>query len=106
MGPTLGFSFRNALHAMNTAFVLELAVGPVADHFKSDLLKSTHCRLRRNEHLQFPLHGFYEVLVHLKQIAREDPGFVSTRSCSNLQHNILRVIWIFRKKQESKFIFK
>src|SRR5208282_736107 len=77
MDASLLLSCGNTLNSVNAALVLELGINTLALDDGDDFLQPAGRRLRRREHLNFPMLGFRIARVHTEDFRGEERRFVS-----------------------------
>ncbi len=93
MRPLVSVS-RNALHAVAAAFVLQLAIGPLAVDAQDDFLEAAQLGGVEVEHFDLPVPGFGVVLVHFVQVAGEQGRLVAARAGADF-HDQPRALGVF-----------
>ena len=91
--------FWNTLHAVDTALILELAVGPGPFYESVDLFKPTSSRETFVEDFNVPTLAFGEALVHSENLGREKCGFFPPCARTYFKHDIAFVIWVLRQQK-------
>ena len=94
------FGHRNALDAVYSAFVLELAINPVPSDHRDDFLVPAHLRRVLFHDLHTPAASLCMAGVHAKQLCGEKRRLRSTRARTDFQQNVLFVVGIFGSQQQ------
>ena len=92
---------RNALHAMNAAFIFEPGEGAAPDDLGDDLLVAARRALAHRKHLDLPALAFRIFQVHAEKVAREQRGFVAARSRANFENDIALVGGVLRQQRNA-----
>src|ERR1700733_94106 len=94
MNTALGLRRRNALHPMDSAFVFQLRVHPLALDDGNHFLQAADSRFRFRKDLHFPAMLFSETRVHAEDLRYEERSLVSTSAGTDLQNDVLLVVGI------------
>ena len=89
----------HALHPVDAALVLELAVDPRALDHGHDLLDGPHPALVLREHVDLPVLPLREAGIHAEQVVTEQAGLVAAGAGADLEHDVLLVVRVLRHHQ-------
>src|SRR5690606_3149461 len=98
MNPALLLRRRYTLNAMYTRLKLQEAVRPFTLHTADDLLVAACSALGEIENGEFEAVLIAKALVHAKQIAGKDRGFVAARSGPDFEQGTLVGVRVFRNE--------
>ena len=100
MNPAARFSLRHALHAMNARFVFQLRIDFVAFNQEDRLFQSADARFRSSKNFKFPSLLFGVARIHAHHLGREQGCLIAARAGTDLENDVLFVVWIAGNKEE------
>src|SRR5688500_5955173 len=100
MDAALRLGCRDALHAMDAALVLQLAVRAAALDGGDDFLDAADIAFARRHQLDSPALLFREFAVHAKELVREERGFFAAGTRADFEHDVFLVVRVLRYQQK------
>ena len=97
--PAARFGGRHALHAMDAALVLQLAVGAASFDGGDDFLEPADAGVAARHHFDPPALALGVLAVHAEQLGGEQRRLVAARAGADFEHDVLVVVRILRDQQ-------
>ena len=94
---------RHALDAVNAGFKLQLAEHAAPVDRGDDLLVAANLAIAGRQHFNLPSLLGGMALIHGKQVAGEQRGFISARAGADFQNDAGLVVLVFRQEKELQF---
>ncbi len=95
-----GLRLRHTLHAMYTGLVLHLGISTFSGDHSLHLFESTDSILIEGNNFNLPVLALCIVYVHAVKLRRKQSGLITARTGTDLQHDVLVIIRIFREQQD------
>ena len=93
------FGRRHALHAVDAAFVFQLAVDAASFDRGDDFLEAADARVVARHHFEPPALPLRVLAVHPEQLRGKERRFVAARAGADFEHDVLLVVRILRNQQ-------
>src|SRR5882724_9011688 len=95
----LGFGGRDALNAVDAAFIFQLGINFLALDSSNDFFYATHLSGRAFHNFEFPALGFGVTRVHAEEIAGKDAGFVAAGASADFEDDVFVVDWVMGEEK-------
>ena len=104
MDTPAGFCLRDALYTVNAGLIFHHGISAFSINHKGYILHSADTDFLTFYQLNLPMSALCIVYIHPVNLRRKERRLISACSGADFYNNIFLVVWIFRQKQDFKFL--